>query len=177
MLIDKYLKDFDFRKYHSRDIRAGAQDVHAAIETADFYQSKVIRLLFALRGLPDDMFSPEGFSKVGIMELEKKEGQESVLGAIFNPIGFRPVWVTPEEYRKFEGKGYVKVAMNLLVTGIDDNCSLLSSETRVRCTSLRARVAFTPYWLLMNRSIGLVRTMMLRRIQQEAEKAVPAARS
>ena len=91
MLIDTYLKDFDFRKYHSREIRAGARDVYAAIETVDYYQSKVIRLLFTLRGLPDDMFSPEGFSKVGIMELERKEGEESVLGAILNPIGFRPV--------------------------------------------------------------------------------------
>jgi len=170
MLIDRYLKDFDFRKYHSREIRAGAQDVYAAIETADFYQSKVIRLLFTLRGLPDDMFTPEGFSKVGIMELERKEGEESVLGAIIDPIGFKPVRVTPDEFREFNGKGCVKVAMNLLVTGIDDRTSLLSSETRVRFTSLRARIAFTPYWLLTNRFIGLVRIMMLRRIQQEAEK-------
>ena len=151
--------------------------MYAAIETADFYQSRVIRLLFTLRGLPDDMFTPDGFSKVGIMELEKEEGEESVLGAILNPIGFRPVRVTPDEFREFNGKGYVKVAMNLLVTAIDDRSSLLSSETRVRFTSLRARVAFTPYWLLMNRFIGLVRIMMLRRIQQDAEKAVPASRS
>jgi hypothetical protein len=116
------------------------------------------------------MFSPEGFSKVGIMELERIEGEETVLGAIFNPLGFKPVKVSPQEFIEFDEKGYVRVVMNFYVEAIDDSGSVLSTETRVQYTSLRARIIFTPYWLLLNRFIGLVRIMMLRQIKREAEK-------
>lgn len=170
MLIDKYLQIYNLRKYHSTEIRARPQDIYKAIETVDFYRSKVIKLLFTMRRLPDNMFSPEGFSKVGIMELEQIEGEESVLGAIFNPLGFKPVQISPREFIEFDKKGYVKVVMNFHVAGIDDSSSLLSTETRVRYTSPRAGIVFTLYWLLMNRFIGLVRVMMLGQIKREAEK-------
>jgi hypothetical protein len=170
MLIDKYLRDYHFHKLHQIEIHAQPQDIFTAIDNTDFYQSKVISLLFTLRRLPSNFFSPEGYSKVGIMELEEKAGEESLLGAIFNPLGFKPVNVTPDEFREFDDKGYVKVVMNLHVSRIDEKRSLLSTESRVYYTSRKALLVFTPYWLLLNRFIGLVRIVMLRMLKQEAEK-------
>ena len=170
MLIDKYLRDYHFNKLHKIEIHAQPQDIYSAIETTDFYQSKVIKLLFTVRRLPSNFFSPEGFGKVGIMVLEEKAGEESLLGAIFNPLGFKPVNVSPDEFREFDDKGYVKVVMNFHVSRIDERRSLLSTESRVLCTSGKARLVFTPYWLLLNRFIGLVRIVMLRLIKQEVEQ-------
>jgi hypothetical protein len=171
MLIDKYIQRPHFRKLHRIEIRAEPHEVYSAFDRTDFYRSKVIRSLFTIRRLPKNMFSPEGFSKVGIMVLEEKPGEESVLGALFNPIGFRPVSVAPEEFGGFAERGHVKVAMNFLVSKIDEERSLLSTETRVAFTSTKARLVFTPYWLLLNRFIGLVRIMMLRQVREEAESA------
>lgn len=163
MLIDKYSEDFQFKKLHKIEIRAKPHDIYSIIEHTDFYQSKIIKLLFTIRRLPKNMFSPEGFNKVGIMVLEEKVGEESVLGAIFKPLGFKPVNVSPDEFREFDEKGYVKVVMNFFVSRID--------ERRVFCTSRKSRLMFTPYWLLLNRFIGLVRIVMLRLLKQEAEKS------
>ena len=171
MLMEKYLKDFQFNKVHKIEIRAKPHDIYSIIEHTDFYQSKIIKLLFTIRRLPKNMFSPEGFNKVGIMVLEEKVGEESVLGAIFKPLVFRPVNVSPDEFREFNEKGYVKVVMNFFVSKIDEKRSLLSTESRVFCTSGKARLMFTPYWLLLNRFIGLVRIVMLRQLKQEAEKS------
>ena len=105
------------------------------------------------------------------MALEEKTGEESLLGAIFNPLGFKPVNVTPDAFREFDDNGYVKVVMNFHVSRIDVRRSLLSTESRVYCTSRKALLVFTPYWLLLNRFIGLVRIVMLRLIKQEVDKS------
>jgi hypothetical protein len=170
MLIDKYFADFQFNEVHQTEIHAKPMDIYPIIKSIDFSRSKVIKLLFQLRGLPNRMCSLEGFIEVGFTLLEENAGEEIVIGAIFHPLKFRPIVVSPDKFREFDEKGHVKAGMNFLISRIDENRSLLSTESRVFCTSGKAKLVFTPYWLLIRRFSGLIRIMMLRLIKQEAEK-------
>lgn len=170
MLIDKYIEHPHFRERHKTEIRAAPRDIYSAIRSVNFCDSKVIKLLFTLRGLSRQMCSLQGFIDVGFALLEDKAGDEIVIGLLFHPVKFRPVSVSPDEFRTFDRKGYVKAIMNFHVSGIDDGRSLLTTESRVFCTNGWARLMFTPYWLLISRFSGLIRIMMLRLIREEAEK-------
>ncbi len=171
MLIDRYIEHPHFRELHQTEVRAAPQDIYSAIRSVDFCDSWVIRLLFTLRGLPRRMCSLQGFIDVGFALLEDKAGDEMVIGLLFHPAKFRPVSVSPNEFRTFDQKGYVKAIMNFHISEIDQDMSLLTTESRVFCTSRKARLMFTPYWLLISRFSGLIRIMMLRLIRKEAEKA------
>jgi len=169
MLIDKYQKEFNFNELHRKEIAAEPEDIYPAIRSIDFFKSKVIRFLFTLRGMPQKMCSLDGFIQSGFILLEENTGEELVIGLIFHPLKFIPVQVSPAEYIEFNKKGYVKALMNFFISRIDDNRSLLSTESRVFCTSRKARLMFIPYWLLISRFSGLIRIIMLRLIKEEAE--------
>jgi hypothetical protein len=171
MLIDKYIEHPHFRKRHRTEVRAAPQDIYSAIRSVDFCDSRVIKLLFTLRGVPRQMCSLQGFIDAGFALLEDKPDDEMVIGLLFHPVKFRPVSVSPDEFRTFDRKGYVKAIMNFHISEIDQARSLLTTESRVFCTSGKARLMFTPYWLLISRFSGLIRIMMLRLIREEAERA------
>jgi hypothetical protein len=170
VLIDKYQSEFQFNKLHTTQIAAEPMDIYPVIKSIDFFRSKIIRLLFTLRGLPKVMCSIDGFIEIGFVLLEEKEDEEIVIALIFHPLRFRPVPVTPDEYIDFNEKGYVKAIMNFHISRMDETVSLLSTESRVFCTSRKAMLMFVPYWMLISRFSGLIRIMMLRLIKQEAEK-------
>ncbi|MFC1848203.1 hypothetical protein ACFLXV_02685, partial [Chloroflexota bacterium] len=171
MLLDKYIRDFQFNEVHQIAIGARPQDIYPSLKRIDFSRSKVIKLLFTIRGLPKRMCSLEGFVDVGFILLEENDGEELVIGAIFHPLKFRPVAVSPNEFIEFNEKDHVKAVMNFLISEIDENRSLLTTESRVFCTSGKARLLFTPYWWLIRRFSGLIRIKMLQLIKQEAEKS------
>jgi hypothetical protein len=120
------------------------------------------------------MCSLDGFIQSGFTLLEESAGEEIAIGLIFQAMRFRPVLASSDEFREFSQPGYVKAGMNFHIAPIDENRSLVFTESRVFCTSRKARIMFTPYWLLISRFSGLIRIMMLRRIREEAEKAAKA---
>ena len=89
MQIDKYQKEFHFNELHKTEIWAEPEDIYSVIKTIDFYRSKLIKLLFTLRGLPVRMCSLDGFIEVGFVLLEETAGKEIVIGLIFHPLKIR----------------------------------------------------------------------------------------
>lgn len=171
MLIDKYINTFHYNEVHKIEISATPKDIYPLLKTVNFYRSKLVKLLFTIRGLPIRMCSVEGFIKVGFMLLEENVGEEIVIGLIFHPIKFRPISVPPDEFATFNEGDHVKAVMNFFISGIDEKRSLLSTESRVFCTSAKAKMLFTPYWILIHRFSALIRVEMLRLIKQEAEES------
>jgi len=172
MLIDKYLEHPHFAERHKIEIQATPQVIFPAIRAVDFSRSKVIRLLFTLRGLPRRMCSLQGLIDAGFTLLEERADEEIVVGLLFRLPTFWPKQVSPDEFRRFDEPGHVKAVMTFYISAGDGRASLLSTESRVYCTSAGAKLMFMPYWLLISRFSGLIRIMMLRLIRDEAEKAV-----
>jgi hypothetical protein len=52
MLIDEFMPEYEFVERHRVDIAAPVEPVYAAVVALDFSDSKIIRWLFLLRGLP-----------------------------------------------------------------------------------------------------------------------------
>ena len=50
-LIDRWLGEYHYRERHSIEIRASRSDVYRSLTEIDLGDSKLIRFLFALRGL------------------------------------------------------------------------------------------------------------------------------
>ena len=171
MLIDKYINTFHYNEVHKIEISATPKYIYPLLKTVNFYRSKLVKLLFTIRGLPIKMCSVEGFIKFGFILLEENVGEEIVIGLIFHPIKFRPISVPPDEFAAFNEGDHVKAVMNFFISGIDEKRSLLSTESRVFCTSAKAKILFTPYWILIHWFSALIRVEMLRLIKQEAEES------
>ena len=58
MLIDEILPVYDVVERHQIDINAPAERVYTAVRTIDLSDSRVIRWLLLLRGLPALLFFP-----------------------------------------------------------------------------------------------------------------------
>ena len=170
MLIDEYQREYHFNELHRTQISAPPECIYPIIKSIDFFKSRTIGFLFTVRGLPRGMCSLESFIESGFILLGERVGEEILIGLLFHPLRFRPICVSPDEFRRFHEGNHVKAVMNFHLSKIDENTSLLTTESRVFCTSGKARLMFTPYWLLISRFSGLIRIIMLRLIRQEAEK-------
>jgi len=167
MLIDNYVKDFDFNEIHNIAINASASEIYPNIKNIDFLKSGIIKTLFALRGLPRSMSNLDGFIKAGFMYLADVQNEEIVLGFLAGSKGLQRV--KPADFVKFNEKWHIKGAWNFSLEKIDENKTILTTETRIICTDITARFTFRLYWFLISSFSGLTRKIMLKMIKEETE--------
>ena len=79
MLIDKYINTFHYNEVHKIEISATPKYIYPLLKTVNFYRSKLVKLLFTIRGLPIRMCSVEGFIENGFILLEENNGEEIVI--------------------------------------------------------------------------------------------------
>lgn len=177
MLIDKYLKDFHFNEVHTTTIAAPRDFIYPIVEQVDLTESRIIEVLFAMRGLPKQARNLKGFVDAGFILLEEKPDEELVLGLVSQPwkynVDFRSV--APDEFPAFSEKDYVKIVWNFYLAPISKNRTRISTETRIFCTNRKAKLRFSLYWLVISRFSGLIRMIMLNLIKREAEKYLSKA--
>ena len=170
-IIDEYLSLFHFSETHATEVNAPANVVYSSILACDLGRSAIVRILFRLRRLPKCEMTFKGLQQIGFRLLAKRENREIVFGLIgkfwASSAGILPF--QPEEFISFHGKGYAKVAGNLLAVPITSHRTRLITETRVQCTSFRSRARFALYWSLIRPFSGLIRREWLRLIKQHAE--------
>jgi hypothetical protein len=82
MLLDKYLPKYDFSSNHAIEIAASAEKIYSIINDFDFSDSRVIRILMALRGMGQSMASKTGLVQGNFIELEKIENKELAMGLV-----------------------------------------------------------------------------------------------
>lgn len=182
MLIDDLLPTYDVTEHHHLDIDASAEKVHAAVHELDVSSSKLIRVLFALRGLPATLLShrrsqPElglnlaGLRRSGFIFLGEAPQREFVLGLIGK------FWTTSgciqcldaAGFKNFSTPGFAKAAWNFSLEPRDTGVTRLHTETRVLCLDAASRRRFRFYWLFIRPFSGVVRMEILRVIKRRAE--------
>jgi hypothetical protein len=188
MLIDKFLPQFDAVESHTTIVRAPADRVWAAIRTTDFGESPVVRALLAARAVPAMLAAPRAaLSRVrdpsrapvtlddafahGFVLLAEQPNRELLLGVagrFWSPNG-GVCRVDPVTFTRFQEPGAAQAAWNFTIRPLVGNKTMLTTETRVRCTDERGRFRFRLYWVVVRPFSGLLRLMMLRTIKHAAE--------
>jgi len=183
MLIDEFLPVYDMVERHQIDINAPVERVYTAVRTFDLSDSRVIRWLFLLRGLPAQLFSHDkpnerpsltldGLLKAGFVLLGERPQQELSLGTVghfWKLVGNSPQRLDVEGFRNFETQGYAKAVWSFSLSRPADDITRLATETRVYCLGSASRRRFRLYWLIVGPFSGLIRRILLRGIKRKAE--------
>lgn len=187
MLIDEFLPAYDVVERHETRVRASPATVYAALRQANLADSPVVRLLLALRLLPQLIVAPRAvttptrtlgtavtlrdFEKRGFTVLAEDPPRELLIGLIgrfWTPDGgLRAV-----DAKSFSGPqppGTARAAWNFAIVAGDAGDCRLTTETRVQCADARSRRRFRSYWLIVRPGSGLIRRLMLRAIRRHAE--------
>jgi hypothetical protein len=172
MLIDKYLSDFHFSEKHSLSILSDNATISLVLESIDFQDSKIIRFLFWLRGMPSKMLSIQGLTKSSFTELERIQNEEIVIGLIgqFWKSNGNLQKFEPLEFITFDKPNFLKAVWNFTIVLQENNYYSLSTETRVFCTDEISKRRFSKYWFFVRPFSGLIRMEMLRAIKKSAER-------
>jgi hypothetical protein len=117
-MIDRYLPRWDVGEHHEITIRITPKQTYQAVKDLDLGRSRLIRLLFTLRGLPHkDAMTLETLKLVGFVVLEEDPPCEIVLGLVERfwrmQGGLHKVEAT--EFPSFADPGFVKAAWNFHV--------------------------------------------------------------
>jgi hypothetical protein len=160
------------RKRHATVARASVPATWEALLALDLSRSRIVRALFALRGLPASAMTWQGLERLRFIRLAEEPPRELLLGIVgrfWTPSGHLQR-LTPEEFAAFDRPRFAKAVWNFRVEERGDGLVELSTETRVRCTSGGA--LFGLYWFFVGPFSGWVRREMLRLIKEEAEEGV-----
>jgi len=171
VLIDEFLPRYHFAEHHGISINAPAGSVYAAIRTLDLSNSKVIRGLFRLRGLPASSLSLEGLLRMGFILLGENPSQELLLGVVgkFWTRTADLQRLDPGDFREFDRAGYAKAAWNFAMALESEGMIRLTTETRIHCTDPKSRRRFRLYWSVIGPFSAWIRRETLRILKDRLE--------
>ena len=177
-LINQWLETFHYSERHSIEIRAEAGDAYCALKNIDLADSRPIRWLFALRGVPLAAADTGGQAALPMAdflarftELAVRPGEALVVGAVgrfWLPSG-GILAVDAAGFRACQKPGVAKLAMMFSAEPAAPGRCHLITETRIWCTDVPARRRFRAYWYLIRPASGLIRREMLRLTKRRAE--------
>lgn len=171
MSIDDFMPTWDVSEVHSVAVAADPASTFRAVLALDLSESRLARLLYRVRGLPEDALTWDGAWRIGFIRLAADPDRELVhglVGRFWTPRG-GIVDVDPDAFMAYDEPGYVKAVWSFRVDPADGQMCVLTTETRVRATDDAARRRFRPYWLVVRPFSGLIRRVMLRSIKDAAE--------
>jgi hypothetical protein len=176
-LLDEVMPQFDVRSRHTLEVEAPAEVVAGVAELyrVDRDASLATRFLILLRGLklPHGTFR-EALTASGFALLAERPGEEVVLGTAgrFWALREQANLTAPRDltsFREFDQPASAAGAVSLRIEPLPDRRTLLSTETRVRCTDPAGRKRFGLYWALIRIFSGWIRRDLLRGIGARAE--------
>jgi len=176
-LLDEIMPTWHFGNRHQIVVDAMPDRVMEALESLrlDRDSSWLVRAFFRARGLsiptgptPRAALTASGFSLLG--ERPGREIVFGVAGKFWAPREMANLVRVSDAaaFVDFAEPGQAKGAMSFRVEPLDDERTLLGTETRVWCSDRRARLLFGAYWTLIRIPSGLIRTDMLRAIARRA---------
>ena len=171
MLIDDFMPSFDFSETHDIKIRAGAGRVFRVLNEVDLCESRVVRWLFRLRGLPTEKITLREMQKMRFETLGERENQEILLGLAgrFWTLMGDLKKVNSNNFREFNEKGFAKAVWNFSLDASGGETHL-TTETRIECLDAESRRSFGFYWTFIQPFSGLIRKEMLKTIKKKAEE-------
>jgi hypothetical protein len=179
---------YDVRAHHATVVPTKPARAYATLRAIDLNRSRVIRCLFALRGLPSRFGQPQGRSAapsyrtflesalaLGWVLLEEIPDRELVMGAVTQP--WKPVveflGLPAPDFVAFVEPGFAKIAWSFAVEP-DPKGSLVTLETRVLTTDPVARRRFRRYWLVFSPFIKLIRRLILGLLRRDLGRGAGA---
>jgi hypothetical protein len=182
VLIDDFMPTFDVSERHHALVMAPADQAYAAARKVDLARSKVVRGLFAARGLPGLVrhrrrgsprsMTPDDLMAAGFVWLGEEAGREFVLGLVgsfWKPTG-AIIRIDPSEFAAFAEPGKAKAAWNFRVIPDGEDRSFVVTETRVRVPDEPSRRKFVLYWAVIGPFSGVIRKQGLALIKSDAER-------
>jgi hypothetical protein len=188
MLIDEWMPTYHAVERHQVRIAAPRERVWNTVRRMEFGRPWVIRALMAVRTLParlagrgrktgdeegDD--GAGGLLRAGFVLLDERPGEElliGVAGKFWRPSG-NIVRVSADEIRAFTRPGFAVATWNFALAE-EGTHTVLSTETRVRCTDEASRRSFLRYWRIVGPFSALIRVELLKSIRRAVESPVPA---
>ena len=181
MLIDSFAPNPDAVETHSINIAASPEAVYRALWTTDIGGSIVIKLLLALRSLPEFVLhgSRPRNSEVNLQTLidsgfgvlAEQPGEEIVLGvtgSFWRPTGNLSPFIR-EDFDQPVPHGIARAVWNFSVSESRNGLTSLSTETRVTCGDVASRRKFRLYWFFVRPFSGLIRRLMLQTVKRACE--------
>ena len=187
MLIDSFAPNPDAVETHSIVINAPPEAVYRALWTADLGHSFIIKLLLALRSLPELLARPCAMPRSrnitlqtlidsGFGLLAEQPGEEIVLGVtgrFWRPTGNLSPFNRPD-FDRAVPHGLARAVWNFSISEKISGQTILTTETRVSCGDPASRRKFLAYWLVVRPFSGLIRLIMLKRVRKAAEVGLAA---
>jgi len=110
-----------------------------------------------------------GTGFVILSEVPDDEIVIGVAGRFWRPDDGRCLDLTAGDFGGFARPGYAKAAWNFKLSAESPECTVLSTETRIKCLGWEALSKFRLYWGLVSPFSGLIRTAILRQVKTAAE--------
>ena len=184
MLIEEFMPDYHMREHHKTTVRAPARQVYDTLPNVNMFDSRIVRGLFWLRGLPERISHPNALFEApeltlntmlesGFVMLGEDPPHELLIGIVM-PFGAPPESIPRSldaaGFSEFEAAGIAKAVMNFSLSEPAEGVTLLETETRTFCLDEGSRRRFRLYWLVIGPFSALIRRLMLRAIKREVER-------
>jgi hypothetical protein len=181
--IDEFLPIHDVSACYEIRINAPPSLVYQCLLRSDFNKPWLVRLLMTIRTgkrpprnrVPGDL--PQRLQGTGFIILSEVPDEEIVIGVagrFWRPDGGRCLDLTASDFGGFARAGYAKVAWNFRLRTESPQCTVLSTETRIKCFGWAALWKFRFYWSLVGPFSGLIREAILKQVKTEAESTLTA---
>ncbi len=168
-LIDKYLPEYTFNEYHDIIVNCPIEDAYKAAKDFDMSKSKLINVLFNLRGMPTKRMNLQGFvSDVGFTNIEERVPFENLIGFWVRTIKIEPI-TNHSDFINNTISAKVKVVWNFSFEKLNSGQTKVSTETRVLCVAPITKITFGLYWIIIKPFSGVIRKKMLQIIKQDSE--------
>jgi hypothetical protein len=176
-MLDDFVPRYDAHEVHSASICAPPEAVLAAVREVTAREVPLMVVLMAIRAGPRlrrlsaARTILSGFERAGFVPLH-----DAPEGLVYGGVGrfWRPSGglrrVEASEFATFDEPGYAKAAFSFELE-LQEERTLLTTETRVLCTDERARRSFRRYWRLIYPGSAAIRIAWLRAIRRRAERA------
>ena len=167
-LIDKYLPKYSFNEYHEIVVNCPIENVYDAAKNFDLSKSKLIKILFKLRGLPTKRLQLQDFiTDIGFTNIEEDFPIENLIG-FWARTKIMPI-SSYDDFINNTVSPRVKVVWNFHLKRLSSTQTKLSTETRVLCISPITKITFGLYWLIIKPFSGATRKKMLQIIKNDSE--------
>lgn len=170
MLIDEFIPNYNVSARYQTNVRSSVERAYAEARNLDMRDSRIIRFLYQLRGLPANGLTLDGMLDWGFVMLADEPSKEIVFGLAGRFWTHKPQirHLDAEDFAAFEQPGFAKAVGNISFRE-EGGGTLVATETRVHCPDVSSRRRFRMYWTIISPFSGLIRREWLRLIKQNAE--------
>lgn len=167
-LPDELLPEYDVETVHATRIAASPRAVYPAARRLDLSGSRLVRILFRLRGLPASALDADGLTALGFRVLRDDPPHGFALGLVgrfWTPRGGL-VEFEPAAFADLHIVGHAKAVWTVELLPSEEGWTTLRTVTRVKGMGDGARRRFRRYWRLVGPFSGLIRKRYLEGVRR-----------